>query len=93
MYDWDHSAPVARGGGAEAKRMHEAVRGIWGVAFVVASPAGLCYNPAAPVRARFQAGEHNNENTNQTQTDGAGALPSGERRADRKGDLFAVRDA
>ena len=24
------------------------------VAFVVASPVGLCYNPAAPVRARFR---------------------------------------
>ena len=27
------------------------------------------------------------------QTDGAGDPPSGERRADRKSDLFAVRDA
>ena len=39
------------------------------------------------------AGAYSNENTNQHQTDGAGALPSGERRADRKGDLLAVRDA
>ena len=35
----------------------------------------------------------NNESTNHTKTDGAGDPPSGERRADRKGDLFAVRDA
>ena len=35
----------------------------------------------------------NNESTNHTKTDGAGDPPSGERRADRKGDIFAVRDA
>ena len=35
----------------------------------------------------------NNESTNHTETDGAGNLPSEERRADRKGDLLADRDA
>ena len=39
------------------------------------------------------AGAFKHEDINRHQTDGAGDLPSGERRADRKGDLLAIRDA
>ena len=39
------------------------------------------------------AGVHYYEPKPMPQTDGAGDPPSGERRADRKSDLFAVRDA
>ena len=70
-----------------------------GVAFVVASAVGLWYNPAAPAKAnalgnafayvRCWMYDVRLKNSRSCGASGGG----GERRADRKGDLFAVRDA
>ena len=70
-----------------------------GVAFVVASAVGLWYNPAAPAKAnalgnafayvRCWMYDVRLQNSRSCGASDGG----GERRADRKGDLLAVRDA
>ena len=47
-------ARVAWGGGAGAKQSSKSLARNLGTRFVVASFVRLCYNPPAPVRARFR---------------------------------------
>ena len=68
------------------------VRGIW--ALVSWLPLSLdCATIRPRPSGRGPSGCSCYETCNRPKTDGAGDLPSGERRADRKGDLLAIRDA
>ena len=98
MYDWKVRALCA-GQQSKCERALMKLCAECGIAFVVASPVGLWYNPTAPAKAnalgnafayvRCWMYDVRLQNSRSCGASDGG----GERRADRKGDLLAVRDA